>query len=289
MKAALRKSLDSPVRSFVVQELTAPHFDPNWHFHPQYQLFTVLEGTGTRFIGDHIRPFAPGDTVFMAPNLPHLWRSDQAYFESDSRLNTHGLVVYFTEDFLGEGFFDKPEMAALRRLFTEAQRGLEVPAESQFEVQHHLRGLLRATGFDAVLRLLHLLHDLAQRADLRPIASVGYANTHKTSETERMQRVYEYAMSQFRGEVHLEEAASRAGMSPAAFCRYFKARTNKTFTGFVSEIRIGHACKLLQEPALSVNQVAYESGFNTLSNFNRQFREVTGQTPVAYRKAYGKG
>ncbi len=288
MKPALLKSLESPVRSFVVRELREPHFDPNWHFHPQYQLFTVLEGTGTRFIGDTIRPFGPGDTVFMAPNLPHLWRSDRAYFEPDSGLVTHGIVVYFTDDFLGTGFFEKPEMAPLRRLFDDARRGLELAPEVQFEVQHRLRNLLTASGFDAILRLLHLLNELASHTALRPVASVGYANTHKSSETERMQRVHEYVMQRFREEVRLEEAASLAGMSPAAFCRYFKARTNKTFSGFVSEIRIGHACKLLMNKELSVNQTAFDSGFNTLSNFNRQFREVTGQTPVAYRRAYGK-
>ncbi|MBC7893213.1 MAG: AraC family transcriptional regulator [Sphingobacteriaceae bacterium] len=285
MKPALLKSLESPVQSFVVRELSEPHFDPNWHFHPQYQLFTVLEGSGTRFIGDDIRPFAPGDTVFMAPNLPHLWRSDRAYFEPDSGLVTRGIVVYFPVDFLGTEFFEKAEMTALRRLFAEAQRGLELPAEAQFDVQHGMKNLLRASGFDAVLRLLHLLHGLAQRSDLRPIASVGYANTHKTSETGRMQRVHEYVMNHFQSELRLDEVASLAGLSPAAFCRYFKARNNKTFSGFVSEIRIGHACKLLRENGLPVSQVAYESGFNTLSNFNRQFKEVTGKTPVQYQRA----
>ena len=81
MKQALRKDLEPVLSSFVVKTQIEPHFDPNWHFHPHYQLFLVEEGTGTRFIGDSIKPFGPGDLVFLGPNLPHLWRSDQAYFD----------------------------------------------------------------------------------------------------------------------------------------------------------------------------------------------------------------
>ena len=116
MKPLLKKSLESLNQSFIVRTLKEPYFDPNWHFHPHYQLFTVIEGTGTRFIGDDIRHFEAGDTVFLGPNLPHLWRSDRAYFERNSALQTQGIVVYFTEDFLGKEFFEKPEMYALKQL-----------------------------------------------------------------------------------------------------------------------------------------------------------------------------
>src|SRR6476620_781024 len=97
MKAILKKSLEVSDHSFLVKDLKEPYFDPNWHFHPQYQIFLVLEGTGTKFIGDYIKPFAPGDLVFLGPNLPHLWRSDHKYFEHNPDLHTHGIVVYFTE------------------------------------------------------------------------------------------------------------------------------------------------------------------------------------------------
>ncbi|MFN8354424.1 MAG: AraC family transcriptional regulator [Spirosomataceae bacterium] len=284
MKTVLKKSVESVVGSFTVRELIEPHFDPSWHFHPHYQLFTVLEGTGTRFIADDIRHFEPRDTVFMGPNIPHLWRSDKAYFENNSVLRTHGIVVYFTEDFVGKGFFDKPEMYLLHQLLQNSHRGLDVVGTFRPYLQQAMRDLCQLSGFDRVIKLLGILHQLSQSTEVAYIASMGYTNTYKVSETERMQKVHEYVLKHFKEEIRLSELASLVSMSEAAFCRYFKNRTNKTFFAFVAEIRIGHACKLLLDKKLSVTQAAYESGYNTLSNFNRQFLSITGKTPLQYQK-----
>jgi AraC-like DNA-binding protein len=283
MRNALRKDLEPVASSFIVKELVEPHFDPNWHFHPHYQLFLVEEGTGTRFIGDSIKPFAEGDLVFLGPNLPHLWRSDQAFFKRDSGLTTRGIVVYFSEDFLGDHFFDKPEMSLMQQLLEHARRGLEWTGPTRDLVHQTLQKLtVQAVGFTRVMTLLSLLDDLSHAADYRFITSLGYTNTVKPSETDRMQQVHNYVLGHFHDDISLDSVADLAGMTPPAFCRYFKARANKTFSEFVSEIRIGHSCKLLMEGKLSVTQVSYESGYRTLSNFNRQFKGITGQTPSEY-------
>ncbi|AXE19043.1 AraC family transcriptional regulator [Runella rosea] len=289
MRIPVRKELQLPSASFTTIELQEAHFDPNWHFHPHYQLFTVLEGTGTRFIGDDIRHFEAGDTVFLGPNIPHLWRSDRAYFEGNLELKTHGIVAYFTEDFLGEGFFDKPEMHVLKQLLEKGQRGLDITGSARQMVRENLKKIASNQGFETILELLTTLHHLANSSEVVYITSVGYVNTHKVSETERMQRVYEYVMKHFKEEIRLNEVAALANMTEAAFCRYFKSRTNKTFSDFVSEIRIGHACKLLVQEKYSVTQICYESGFNTVSNFNRQFKNQTGKSPLQYQKVYMRG
>ncbi|KAA9357425.1 AraC family transcriptional regulator [Larkinella humicola] len=283
MRIALRKDLEPVASSFIVKELVEPHFDPNWHFHPHYQLFLVVEGTGTRFIGDSIKPFSEGDLVFLGPNLPHLWRSDHAFFQRDSGLITRGIVVYFPEDFLGDHFFDKPEMSLIQQLLEHARRGLEWTGPSQKMVQETLQQLAsQPVNFNRVMTLLSLLDELSHAVDYRFITSLGYTNTVKPSETDRMQQVHNYVLGHFHDDISLDSVADLAGMTPPAFCRYFKARANKTFSEFVSEIRIGHSCKLLMEGKLSVTQVSYESGYRTLSNFNRQFKGITGQTPSEY-------
>ncbi|WP_128544204.1 helix-turn-helix domain-containing protein [Larkinella soli] len=283
MRNALRKELEPVASSFIVKELVESHFDPNWHFHPHYQLFLVEEGTGTRFIGDSIRPFTEGDLVFLGPNLPHLWRSDQVYFNRDSGRITRGIVLYFPEDFLGTDFFRKPEMSLLHQLLEHARRGLEWTGPTQEYVREALRRLAaQPAGFSRVLALLELLHTLSHRPDYQFITSLGYTNTVKPSETDRMQIVHDYVLGHFQEDVSLDMVADLAGMTPPAFCRYFKTRANKTFSEFVSEVRIGHACKLLMEGRLSVTQVSFESGYRTLSNFNRQFKGITGQTPSEY-------
>lgn len=286
MKAPIHKNIESQDRSVTFQELREPHFDPNWHFHPHYQLFTVLEGTGTRFIGDSIEHFEPGDTVFLGPNIPHLWRSDSAYFDENSTLTTHGLVIYFQEDFFGESFLDKPELHAIKQLLEESKRGLVYSGNARNYIGSELKKLASQDGFNTLLHLLQLLNQLSTTTEYNYITSYGYTNTHKISETERMQKVHNYVLQHFKEEIRLKEVASLAGMTDAAFCRYFKTRTNKTFTDFVSEIRVGHSCKLLLENSSGIAQTAYDSGFDTLSNFNRHFKKVTGQTPRQYRKAY---
>ncbi len=282
----LKKNLESQLYSFEVQELKQTHFDSSWHFHPHYQLFSVYESSGTRFIGDDIQHFEAGDTVFLGPNIPHLWQNDKEYFEPSASLQAHGIVVYFTEDFLGEAFFSKPEMFQLRQLLENGQRGIAIFGEMREKIRKDLKELHTMEGFERVLKLLNVLHELSQSDDYQYITSIGYVNLHKISETERMQKVYEYVMKHFKEEVRLSELASLVSMSDSAFCRYFKKRTNQSFFDFIAEIRIGHACKLLHESSYNISEIAYESGYNTISNFNRQFKKIMGKSPLIYQKEY---
>ena len=287
MKQPLRKDLEPVMATFTVKELVEPHFDPIWHFHPHYQLFLVEEGTGTRFIGDSIKPFGPGDLVFLGPNLPHLWRSDKVYFEKESGLATRGIVVYFTADFLGPSFFEKQEMSHLRQLLDHARRGLEWTGPTRGRATLALLDVVaQPPTFERVIRLLTLLNELSLAADYQYLTNPGYVNTVKATETDRMQLVHDYVLDHFPDDLTLDTVADLAGMTSPAFCRYFKSRANKTFSEFVSEVRIGHACKLLQHGQLTITQISFESGFHTLSNFNRQFKGITGKTPSAYVKTY---
>ncbi len=252
MKPLLEKSIESLNQSFLVKKLQEPFFDPNWHFHPHYQLFTVIKGTGTRFIGDDIRHFEEGDTVFLGPNMPHLWRSDRNYFEKESQLQTEGIVVYFKEDFLGNDFFEKPEMFDIKSFLKNSERGLDLTGTLGVEMVSDLKELLGLTGFEGISKLLNILHKLSVTNDYQYISSSNYTNTHKISETERMRIVHEYVLKHFKENINLSTVASLSNMTEAAFCRYFKSRTNKTFSDFVKEIRIGNACKILQDENKSI-------------------------------------
>lgn len=286
MKAAVQKSPISPDCAFEVKFLKAPHFDPNWHFHSEYQLFIVLKGTGTRFIGDHVTPFQPGHLVFTGPNIPHLWQSDHEYFEGDKTLWTEGIVVYFQEDLLGKEFLQKKESWQLRQLFIRSQRGMEISGAANQQASALMKRLLHTTDFESVLTLLQLLHVLSHTSEYRLLASGGYTNQLKAGDTERMNKVHAYVMKNFREKITLDEVAAIANMTSSSFSRYFKTHHNKTFSDFLTEIRIGHSCKLLAARKMDISQVCYESGFQTLSNFNRQFKAITQYSPLAYRKKY---
>ncbi|NBU36331.1 MAG: AraC family transcriptional regulator [Bacteroidetes bacterium] len=286
MKPLLEKSIENLNQSYLVKTLKESFFDPNWHFHPHYQLFTVIKGTGTRFIGDDIRHFNIGDTVFLAPNMPHLWRSDREYFEKDSQRMTEGIVVYFKEDFLGSEFFEKSEMFAIKSFFKKSERGLDLTGSLREELVNDLKDLSIISGFQGIIKLLGILDKLSKSSDYQYIASPSYSNTHKISETERMRMVHEYVLKHFKENINLSTVASLSNMTEAAFCRYFKSRTNKTFSDFVKEIRIGNACKMLQDENKSISQTCYESGYNTISNFNNQFKSLKGISPKEYKKQY---
>ncbi len=286
MKAALQKSPISDNHAFEVKYLTDPHFDPNWHFHTEYQLFLVIKGTGTRFIGDHVSPFTHGDLVFTGPNLPHLWQSDHEYFKNDNTFITEGIVIYFPENFLGKDFLYKTEMYKIKQLLQKAQRGIEIFGKTRERVKAVMQSILDAHDFEKILTLLTVLNIISNSSEHKLLASEGYSNTMKETETDRMNRVHAYVMKNFRDRISLNDVAAMANMSPSSFSRYFKVHANKTFSDFLMEIRIGYSCKLLMGQKINVSQVCYDSGFSTLSNFNRQFKAVTQYSPLEYRKKY---
>jgi len=286
LKKAFQKSRIPEHSAFVVKELIAPSFDKNWHFHPEYQLFLVLEGRGTRFIGDDMRSFKPNDLVVTGPNLPHLWRNDQEYFEKESRLKTRGIVVYFPEDFLGNQMGEKEEYEELHTLLKRASLGLEVVGKTNELIKMKLINLVQKKGLERIIGLLEILLVISTSNEVKTIVQAGYTNANKESEKDRMSRVYEFVMVQFQNDIKQEEVAAIINMTSSSFSRYFKTRMNKSFSDFLSEVRISHACKLLPTENLNISEVSYESGFNTLSNFNRQFKERMGMTPKSYKKDF---
>ena len=286
MKTALHKSPIPESKIFVVRDLHEKHFDPIWHSHSEYQLFLVSEGVGTRFIGDSIKLFKPGELIFTGPNLPHLWRSEESYFERNSELQSKGIVIYLNEHFLGEEVLAKEEFLLLKKLFIKSMRGLEFFGAKKEKVVQLMHELVQLSGIESFIQLLHILTILATSKEYHYISPVTYDNPLKKSETDRMNLVYEHIFKNFRNKVTLEEVASLLHMTPTSFSRYFSNINNKPFSRFLSEIRIKHACKLLLENDYSISAICYEAGFNTLSNFNNQFKDVMSKTPLEYKKEF---
>ncbi|MEK6477034.1 AraC family transcriptional regulator [Catalinimonas sp. 4WD22] len=286
MPHALRKSPIPDTHTFVIRELKEPYFDPNWHFHQEYQLFVVLKGSGTRFVGDHIKSFEEGDVVFTGPNLPHLWRSDVIYFDGNPNLHTHGIVVYFQEHFPGKELIQKEEAIHLRHFLERSKLGLEILGKSANKITQMMQELLRKKGLESVIFLLQILNEMMHSEEIYELSSTGYTNSLKDGDTEIMNLIHAYVMDNFKNKISLKEVASIANMTPTSFSRYFKMHANKTFSELVSEVRIGYACRLLIEKKMNVSQACYESGYQTLTNFNRQFKALMKRTPLQYKKEY---
>ena len=286
MKAALHKSTIPPSQIFVIRHLNEKYFDRVWHAHYEYQLFVVLEGTGTRFIGDSIKAFRPGELIFTGPHLPHLWRSDEAYFEKKSNLSTSGIVIYFNENFLGDHIMEKEEMVMLKKLFTKSMRGLDFYGQKKLQVVRMMQELTQMQGIQSVIHLLRILEILSFTKEYHYISSRAYNDVFNQNETDRLNQVYEYVLKNFRRKILLEELADLLCMTPTSFSRFFTMKNNKPFSKFVAEIRIKHACKLLTETEDSISQICYECGFNTLSNFNKQFKDIMLKKPTQYKEEF---
>jgi AraC-like DNA-binding protein len=288
MKRFIKKSSIPDSKVFIIKKLIGPYFDPTFHFHPEYQLFLVLKGRGTRFIGDTMKPFKEGDLIFTGPNLPHVWRNDNSYFSKKDQYSTSGIVIYFQENLLGNMIELKDELESIRYLFEKTKRGLEITGKTRDSVSLMMQDLLVSKGFKSIIQLLEIFDVIATSSESNPITHNTYVPPTDKASTDRMNIVYEYVMQNFDKKVALDEIAELVNMTPTSFSRYFKTQVNKSFSDFLKEIRISHACKLLHEEKANINHIAYECGYHTLSNFNKQFKEITNQTPLNYKKKFHK-
>lgn len=286
MKKPLQKSKIPSNKVFVIKELRESYLDKYWHSHEEYQLNIILKGRGTRYIGDHMKPFKEGDLVLTGPNLPHVWRSDNAYFDPENNLDTHDIVIYFPESFLGKDAFQKEEFEEIGKLLARADRGLEITGQTNKVVVKMMKELVHRKGGASIIGLLEILEVLAHSTELTPIAHVDYKSNYTANEKDKISEILEYVLKNFKEKITLQDVASLANMSESAFSRYFKSRVNKSFSDFLGDVRISNARKLLHDGDLNISQVCYQSGFPTLSNFNKQFKDRIGKTPLNYKKEY---
>lgn len=254
----------------------------NWHFHPELELIYVNGGSGKRHIGKHLSYFNDGDLVLMGAYLPHYG------FTNRLTGNRSETVIQMREDFLGDRFFDLPEMASIKKLLTLAKKGLAFYGESKKRIGEKIEGLAWLGQYDRLLGLLSVLKDLSVTDEYEVLNAEGVAMAVDLQDNDRMNVVYSYIRAHYREHIALEDIADQVSMTVPAFCRYFKKISRKTFTRFVNEYRVVHASKLLAETAISITEVSFESGFNNFSHFNKLFKEFTGKSPSAYRNEFKK-
>lgn len=286
MKPQLLKVEPEPAFSFSVRKDVVPHKNNLWHYHSELELIYFKEGSGIQFIGDSIQRFKKGDVLLLGSNLPHYWRFDSQYFNG-SPIRPDIRVTHFKEDFWGNVFLDLPENRALKTLFEKSRLGLQLKGEAKLHVAKKLNKMLKINlPAERLILLLKTLSFLSNTTDFSLLSTKNYHFNVDGKEKDRINNIYNFVLSNFKQKITLDEVASLAGMSTNSFCRYFKSKTNKTFSRFLIEIRIGHACKLLVDSDMSVKELCFESGFNNFASFHKYFKEITSKSPLAYRREY---
>lgn len=279
----MHEQIDFPGPSAVKIKLQEkPHFTYPWHFHSEYEILFVQEGSGTSFVADNIENFTSGDLVLIGSNLPHFWKSDESFHIPENNRKVKYIVIQFSSEFFKEAIAEYPEFNLIRELLKRSRRGVRFEKSFTKNAIKKINSLVIKKGFDRTLFLLHLLQFMAKTKQYKLLASELYQAKNHSFTNDRLTKVMHYLNSEYLKKVELVKVANVANMHPSAFCRYFKEKSGKSLSEFVNDMRIGYACRLIIEGKMSVSQVCFESGFNNLSNFNRHFKKHTGFTPTGY-------
>ncbi len=286
MKPHLLKIPKEDEHSFSVRYDIVSFFYNKWHYHPELELVYIIEASGRQFIGDSIHHFKNNDLILIGANLPHLWRCDEKFLVKGSGLKVEAIIIHFLPDCFGPEFFNLPENKLLLHLFRKAQMGVRVKDHTGVIVSGLMRRMVEAKNSERIILLLQILHTIAYSTETKTICSEGLTFQYSVEEADRLNNIYQYILNNFTRQLTLEQVAKVAHLTPNGFCRYFKSRIKKTFSHFLIEVRVGHACKLLAESDKPVADICFESGFNNFSNFNRHFKVIAGRTPLNHRKYY---
>jgi AraC-like DNA-binding protein len=279
MKIVFEKIVPQAGTSFALLDKRAAAFDGRYHFHPEIEITLIESSTGRRVVGDSIESFVPGDLVLLGENLPHQYVSDPTSRPTGARAK----VIQFRPDFIGERWLELPEFARTSAMLNDSARGLKFGPETTARAAHLIRQVFSATEAKRVLLLLELLDVLARDGRATPIASAGYLSKINPREGDAIDRALEYLNTNYTEPITLEDLSSHLHVSPATCNRLLQKSIGRSFKTALIEIRISHACRLLLETDQSIVEIAYASGFANLSNFNRRFKELKGQSPKAYR------
>jgi len=281
MRPQLHKLPLSPDSSFIHINWECNYFDKAWHFHKEYELVLIDRTEGTRFIGDKVSYIKDSDLMLIGPNIPHLYRNTEEYYQNKG-LVARSSFIHFTDDFLGSSFFGLPEMKLVRRLLDRSSLGLEIVNDANKYVKRQLKEMETLPPANRLIRLMEILVYLSTSKDLEPILSRAFT-ANNSNDTDKIDTVFQFILKNYKKEIYIEEIAEKLNMSIASFSRYFKHHTRKTFSNYVTEIRISHACRLLMEGNYSISEICYQSGFENLSNFYRHFKKHTGLIPKEYK------
>lgn len=267
--------------SISVTHLRDKHFIKLFHYHAQIEIVAIVQSTGTRFVGDSIAEFEPGEIVVIGKDLPHMWQNSNVYFQAENDNTAEAVTIHLGLSFLENDLTKLPENSGIKDLLYKSIRG--VLFKNQTATFNKLLTLDKEVGFQKFLKILDILNDLGTCNDIELLASDGFMERISVSHESRIYQVHQFIMNNFKKDINLTQVADVANMNASAFSRYFKKNQGKTLVHYINDIKIGYACKLLLNDRMSVIEVCYESGFKNVSNFNKQFRKKYGMSPREYR------
>ena len=251
-------------------------FLPFWHFHPEIELTLITEGRGIRFIGDHIQSYEEGDLVLIGSNLPHHWVSQT------KGLNTvqGAIVVQFSRDL----FKSISELRPVQELLACANFGIHF-TDPPRDIQNMMETLLFEPPTLRISKLIEILYSLHQCKEFKILSTSNkFSKMDSQKEQDRINRAISFIVVHLDEQLTVNRMAQECHMVPQAFCRWFRKHTGFSFITFLNKTRIESVCQQLLTTDRQVNSIAYDSGFENVSHFNRVFKKFIGLSPRQFRK-----
>lgn len=274
MKASIEEIEILAHRSVNYFKLKQESFDPYWHFHPEIELTFILNGSGTRFVGDSIARYEKKDLVLVGSNLPHQWISENIHLGQQE-----AIVIQFAPSIF-EAF---PECNEIIDLLKKASRGLSFTHPPAF-VMKSLNRFHTYNPIQQIGKLMDLLQVLAQQQFYTKLCSKTYAlQAQKMQSPHKLKKVLNYILGNLNEKLTVSHMAEYTYMAPQSFCRWFKRNTGHSFITFLNTSRMEKATQLIKESDLSIKEIAYSCGFEHVSHFNRTFKRIKGIKPTSLR------
>lgn len=256
-----------------------------WHYHNNYEISFITEGSGKRIVADSIEEFQPGDLVFLGKNLPHVWIADKGQGIWSNR-TLEMVFLQFTEKVLCSQLLSLPEFSHVARALLLSEQGIHIVCQTLNEVSELMLQMPYMKGFDRMLHFFKMIDIIGKSDSNIHLASKEYLITRFSSQNKRIATIHEYLMNNYREKINLEKLAGVVNMAEGSLCRFFKQNMGLTIFEYLNKIKVEFACKLLMDPSLNIMEVCLDSGFNNLSHFNKQFKKATGVAPLRYRKEF---
>lgn len=256
-----------------------------WHYHSNYEISFITEGTGKRIVADSIEEFQPGDLVFIGSSLPHVWIAEKEQRALSGR-TLEMVFLQFSPNILFPQLLALPEFKQVKRAVELSERGIQIVGQTLNEVSEIMLQLPYLKGFERLNHFYRLMDIIGKSDSNIQLASEEYIRKRFTTGNKRIALLHDYLMNHYREEVDLKKLAELVSMAEGSLCRFFKMHVGTSIFDYLNQIKVEFACKLLMDPELGIFDVCLDSGFNNLSHFNKQFRKNTGTTPSEYRKRF---
>lgn len=283
MKLKYKKEEKAFNQSFFALHQIKPHLDANWHFHEEYELIYIIKGSGIRIVGDNISDFSPLELVLVGSCVPHLWKNDECY---DKDVNA--IIIKFNRLFNGQDIFSIPEFSKISKLLKDSKQGITFNKKTIQKVSSKIESIPVSESANRLIHILEILHYLSESENYTNLSSPQFTMPATLYGENRLNHIINYISENYNRQIDLDELADEAAMTRSSLCRFFKSRTNKTIFQFLNEFRVGKASQLLIDDNLSISDVCFKTGFNSIASFIRVFKTYKNVTPSNFKKNYFK-